>query len=205
MIGEPAPDTNTTPRRIASLVSEKQIYRRHPSISRSRAVRAELVGYMNATRCVYMATVEEYAELLMKCGHSVEIYVVNDNEMKKIRLKAAKHILHQCQRRNSILKDVVFQESTVNIDDISDDGRHHCRTFFVPSVSKTYVLNGRMATDVDAAHCNAVGPQPYGASFEDVTYDTNSHLLLIVMHTSSVQSALSTVRKCSFTAKSRRV
>lgn len=53
--------------------------------------------HMNATRCVDMAGLDGYAELLRKCAHSVKIYVVDDNKSKKICMKAAKHIFQECK------------------------------------------------------------------------------------------------------------
>lgn len=132
---------------------------------------------MNAIRCVDMAALEGYTELFSECGHSVRVYVASGNEMRQIRLKAAKHIPQQCKKGKSIPKDAAYQESTAYVDDVSDNGIHYGGIVFVPVASKTYALNGRMSTAADAVHCNGVGPHSYCTYFEVVTYDTNMHLL----------------------------
>lgn len=162
---EEAADPNIAFQQTSSLVSANNILRREPSISHFRADCVELVKHINVTRCVDMTALEGYAGLFTKCGYSVKFYVVDGNENEKINLKAAKHISQQLKRGNSIPNDTVFQKFTVNMDDVSDDGRCYSGTFFVPNVSKTFVLNSRITTAVDAAHCDRVSPKCYFTTF----------------------------------------
>lgn len=48
-------------------------------------------------------------------------------------------------------------------------------------MSKTYALNGKMTTAADGAHCDGVGPQRYGTTFEVVTFNTNRDILSLVL------------------------
>ncbi|PXF40085.1 hypothetical protein BWQ96_10211 [Gracilariopsis chorda] len=97
--------------------------------------------------------------------------------MKEQRVKAAQHIFKQCKTAKTLPSDATFDRDVVDMTDISDEGRYYGRLLFVPSVAAAYCQYGRRTAAADAAHCDGVGPQSYGTTFEVVTYDTNMHLL----------------------------
>ena len=83
-------------------------------------------------------------------------------------------------KSQKIPSDAVFDTSVVEMSDIEDGKRYYGGMIFVPSVAERYVACGRKTTAADAAHCDGIGPQSYGTTFEVVTYDTNMHLLPLV-------------------------
>lgn len=180
VLGEASSDPNITAAKIGCLVRAKQIYKRQPPDSHYRSVRLDILRHMTASRAVDMAALEGYAELLRSCGHTVRIFIIDGVEMKAQRVKAAQHIFKQCKKGKSIPADAVFSEDALDMSDISDTGKYYGGLLFVPSVANRYVELGRKTAAADAAHCDGVGPQSYGTSFEVVTYDTNMHLLPLV-------------------------
>lgn len=177
VLEEASSEPNISAAKIAQLVKAKDIYRRQPPMSHFRSVRVEILKHMAASRSVDMAAMDGYADVLRSCGHTVHIYNMDGKSMKETRVKAARHIFNQCQKGKTIPKDAVFNEDVVDVSDIIDDGRYYEGLLFVPSVACQYIREGRNTCAADAAHCDGVGPQSYGTTFEVVTYDTNMHLL----------------------------
>lgn len=177
---EASAEPNISATKIVQLVKAKHLYLRQPSMAHFRAVRVEIQKRMAATRAVDMAALEGYAELFRSCGHTVRTITVDGSAMKETRVKAARNIFNQCQKGKTIPKDAVFNESVFDLSDIEDDGRYNSGIIFVPNVARQFIKEGRKTFAADVAHCDGVGPQAYGTTFEVVTYDTNMHLLSLL-------------------------
>lgn len=204
IMSETKSNPNISARTIWSIVMAKQIYKRQPPDSHYRSVRIEFLRHMNASRAVDMDILEGYAELLRKCGHNVRIFIIYGLQMKQQRIKSEKYIFDQCKKSNNIPTDAAFDKDVIDMSDITDNGRYYGGLLFVPRVAAQYCELGRMTTAADAAHCDVVGPQSYGTTFEVVTYDTNRHLLPVFSLTSLVPNATTTGRLFSKHARACR-
>lgn len=68
---------------------------------------------------VYMAALENYAELLRRSGHIVMLIVIDGVEMNKHRMKAALHIFFCCLKKSEpISLDSLLLEDTVDMSGI---------------------------------------------------------------------------------------
>lgn len=173
-------DPAITTRTVQALVLAKGIYNRQPSPAHYRAVRLELQRRFYANRAVDMAAMAGYRTLLENSGHTVRLVTLNGDEMKKTRLKAARHIHDQSKKCRSIPIDAQFNPDTVDVADICDEGLYYGGFVFTPSIASHMCKEGRLTMAADAAHCEGVGPQSYGTTFEVVGYDTNNHLIPLV-------------------------
>lgn len=97
--------------------------------------------------------------------------------MKETRIKAARHIVKQCQKVKTIPNDAMFDADMVDLSDILDDDRYYERLIFVHGVAAQYIKESSKTCAADVALCEVLGPQFYSTSFGVVTYDTNKHLL----------------------------
>ena len=180
VIEETCNEPNINTKTISAIVKAKGIYLRQPPVTHYRAIRRELLRHLCTSRAVNMAALDGYAQLLRDMGHKVDVIIINGLEMKQQRLKAAKHIFAQCKKAKSIPDDEVFNEDVVDYSDIDDNGRYYGGFVFVPSVASHICATGRMTASADAAHCDGIGPQSYGTTFEVVSYDANNHLFPLV-------------------------
>ena len=132
------------------------------------------------SRAVDMADLEVYAALLRGVGHEVKIIAMDGMEMKRTPIKAAKHIFEQCKKAKIFPQEALFDEGVVELDDIDDGGNYYAGFMFTPSVAKHMCATARMTFATDAAHCDGVGSQSYGTTFDVVGYDANNQLTLLV-------------------------
>lgn len=174
---EGTPDPNITSKHIARIINAKGVYSRKPSMAHYRSVRREVLRHMAASRAVDMASMQGYIDLLVSCGHRATLIVMTGVQMKATRLKAAKYIFDQKKKILAIPKEATFNEEAVDMSDIEDCGRYYGGFWFIPTVATQYCQYGRKTASADAAHCEGIGPQSYGTTFEVVTYDANNHLL----------------------------
>ena len=165
---------------IRALVRAKEIYKREPPVSHYRAIRREIPRILSAGRAVQMAAMEGYMKLLEGCGHVCTLDVISGVEMKSVRVKAAKHIFQQCKKGKTIPADAVFNEESVNVDDIKDNELYYAGFSFVPSTAAHMCKFGRSTGSADAAHCEGKGLTSYGTTFEVVHYDANYNLVPIL-------------------------
>ena len=100
--------------------------------------------------------------------------------MKEQRLNAARHICGQCKNAKTIPDDESFNADVVDCSDVDEHGRYYGGFVFVPSVASHICATSRTTCARDAAHCDGVGSQSYGTTFEVVAYDCNNHLFPLV-------------------------
>lgn len=171
---------NINSKTIASIVKAKGIYHRQPPYTHYRAIRRELMRHLTTSRAVNMAALDGYTKILEDVGHKAKVYIFNGLEMKEQRLKAARHIFSRCKKEKSIPEEEVFNADVVDCSDINEQDRYYGGFIFVPSIAAHICETGRKTCAADAAHCDGVGPQSYGTTFEVVCYDCNNHLIPIV-------------------------
>ena len=153
---------------------------RQPPYTHYRTIRRELLRHLFTSRAVNMAALDGYAQLLRDVGHKVDIVIIGGKEMKEKRLKAAKHIFGQCKKAKSIPANEIFNEDAVDYSDIDDNGRYYGGFIFTPSVAQRICATGRRTASADAAHCDGIGLQFYGTTFEVFAYDAKNHLFPLV-------------------------
>lgn len=163
-------------RDIGQIIKAKEIFLRQPSPRLFRSVHAELIAHMSKKRKVQMAAMQSYAQLLRDAGHTVFIKTVNGEQMRETRMKAAQFIFSQSKKAGLLPQHEVFDNTTVDLSDISDDSQYYAGFLFVPSIAKHMCEFGRKTASADAAHCQGKGPQSYGTTFEVVLYDCNNQL-----------------------------
>jgi len=100
--------------------------------------------------------------------------------MRKIRLKAAKHIFEQLQKDDKIPIDAEFDPADVDMSDIHDGDRFYGGWTFVSSVSEIYATQGLLSAYADAAHMEGKGQNTYGIFLNIGTYTANRNLGSIV-------------------------
>lgn len=167
---------NISTREIATIIKAKQIYRRQPSQRHYRAVRAELMAHMTKSRAVQMAAMGGYMRLLRDLGHTAHLLEMTGVEMKAVRVKSAKFIFEQSKKAGLLPEHAKFDADCVVLDDISDASMYYAGFVFVPNIARHMCDTGRKTCSADAAHCQGVGPQSYGTTFEVVSYDGNNHV-----------------------------
>lgn len=75
-----------------------------------------------------------------------------------------------------VCDEETFDTSVVQVDDISDEKRYYTGFVFFPSVAMKLCQSGRLCCSGDAAHCQGIGKQSYGTTFEVVGYDDNNDI-----------------------------
>lgn len=135
---------------------------------------------MATSRAVDMAALEGYAALLRSVGHGVQIITMDGKEMKRTRIKAARHIFEQCKKAKTFPRDSRFDESVVELGDINDAGNYYAGFIFTPSIARHMCMTARMTCAADAAHCDGVGTQSCGTTFGVLSYDANNQLTPLV-------------------------
>lgn len=80
-----------------------------------------------------LACLEGYGELLRTLVNRVEIDTCDSVEIKRIRVKAARHVSYQLKKSGRIPKDATFDTFIVDMSDIADDGKYYVGLLFVPS------------------------------------------------------------------------
>ena len=180
ILEETCNEPNINTRTIAAIVKAKGFYLRQPPCTHYRTIRRELLRHLCTPRAVSMAALDGYAQLLRDVGDKVDIVIIGGKEMKEQSLTAAKHIFGQCEKAKSIPTDEIFDEDVVDYSDIDENGRYYGGFIFNPSVAQRICATGRMTASADAAHCDGIGPQSYGTTFEVVAYDVNNHLFPLI-------------------------
>lgn len=165
---------------ISEYVKAKGIYNRHPDLRHFRAVKKVMVNMLRQTRAEDMAGLEGFARLLRSKGHTVEIYTHTAVEMKSIRMKAARYIFDQGKKNGTVQKEERFDPNIVDVSDIEDDHTYYGGFLFIPSIAVHMCRTARMTAAADASHCQGVGPQSYGTTFEVILYDGNHHIVPIL-------------------------
>lgn len=189
---EAAHDPNITSRMISELVKAKNVYRRQPPLSHFRAIKLELNRHVSICRHVDMAALDGYASLLRDVGHKVEIDIIKGIEMKAVRVTSSRHIFNQMKKAGSIDSAATFDKNDVDVSDIIDDWSYYSGFLFVPNVAETFCQHALTTCAADAAHCEGIGTQSYGTTFEVVTYDSNHHLCpLLFAHSIGSECTLS--------------
>lgn len=169
-----------TTKHIALLVKSKGIYIRQPGIRHFAAVKRELQQLMQKSRAEDMAAFRGHMHLLRAAGHSVELITYTGKEMKKIRVKAARFIFNQRKKDGFVCNDETFDARCVDLRDVDDNAEYYGGFLFVPSIAEHFCKFGRKTSTADAAHCEGVGPQSYGTTFEVMVYDSNHHVVPIL-------------------------
>ena len=105
---------------------------------------------------------------------------IDGMEMRRTRIKAVKHIFEQCKKTKTIRQGALFDEGVVELDDIDDGGSYYAGSICTPSVATHMCATARMTCAADAAHCDGVGRQSYGPTFDVVAYDVNNQLTPLV-------------------------
>lgn len=95
--------------------------------------------------------------------------------MTILRIKSARHIFKQIKMAGSIPKSIPFNEVTVDVSDIQDDGRYYSKFSLKPSVAVQFGTTARITTVCYASHFYGVESQSYEILFELVGYDTNNN------------------------------
>ena len=86
--------------------------------------------------------------------------------MRKIRLKAVKHIFEQLKKDNKIPVDAAFDPADVDMSDINDGDRFYGGWTHVSSVAEIYATLGLLTAYADAAHMEGKGYNTYGTFFK---------------------------------------
>lgn len=167
---------------IAAIVRAKGIYARQPSPRHYRAIRQIVMSLREKQREVDMASLSGFAQLLTEKGHTVSVMDCSASDMKEIRIKAAQHIFKQLQKMGCVPAKEKFNRDVVEQGDIADGKRYYSGLLFVPSTSAHFCSFGRLTTTADAAHCQGIGPQSYGTTFEVVGYDANNNLVPLLFY-----------------------
>lgn len=90
---------NISARDIAVLMRAMQIYKRRPPDSDYQSICLDVLRHRSASRQVDMAVLKGYAELIWNSGNTVRTFLIDGMEMKAQRIKAARHIFVQCEKR----------------------------------------------------------------------------------------------------------
>ena len=165
---------------IVLIVNAKQIYSRQPGLRHFCAIKTELSRMMAANRLEEMASMEGYALLLRELSHYVEILTCSADEMREIRVKAARFIFCQLKKGGLLPEEEKFDHRIVQCADIVDGRRYYSGFVFVPNIASHFCRYGRATTAADAAHCQECGPQSYGTTYEVVVYDAKYNLVSLL-------------------------
>ena len=90
-----------------------------------------------------MAAMEGYMDLLNNAGHKCTLSIISGIEMKKTRVKAAKHIFQQCKKGKIIPANAVFDKKLVDVSDIGYEARYYEGFTFIPSIAAHFCKIGR--------------------------------------------------------------
>ena len=110
----------------------------------------------------------------------VDVYTITAQEMREIRIKAAKHIFVQMQAGGQVSIDAVFSVEDVNMTNIVDGEVFYGGFTFVSSVAELYATQGHKTAYADAAHMEGKGHNTHGTYYEIGTYNANNSLLPLV-------------------------
>lgn len=175
---------------ISSIIRSKEIYTRHPPMRFFRAARKVILEGTTRNRAVQMAAMPGFMGLLRECGHKVSLLTMDAKEMRETRLKAAKFIFDQSRKAGFLDDSERFEKSDVDVSDITEGKVYYAGFTFTASIAEHMAQKCRKVSSADAAHCQGVGPQSYGTTFEMVLYDTNNHLVPIwFMHSVGTECA----------------
>lgn len=177
LIGSYISDNPTlTSTEIARIVESKDIFMHPPSTRFFNTVRNVIRDGLQLNRAIQMAAMPAFTELLRQCGHQVELMVMSGHDMKATRIKSARFIFEQSKKAGLLEDDEVFDSSSIDVQDIMDDEQYYAGFIFMPSICKHMAATCRKTSAADAAHCQGLGPQSYGTTYEVVLYDTNNHI-----------------------------
>lgn len=93
-----------------------------------------------------------------------------------MHFKPVNFIFRQYKQEGHVRYEEVFDDSVVDLSDISDSSRYNGGIAFVPNVAENFFHTARNCATADVSYCQGVGPQSYGTTFEVVLYDANHNI-----------------------------
>lgn len=115
-----------------------------------------------------MAARHGQAELIRSWGHHGQIQLMHGVEMNSTRLKSAKFKFTKAEKAGFLPSSDVFNAIMADMSDI-DQKMEFCGGFlFAQNIASEVFSRLRKTCSVYAAHCQGIGKQSYGTTFEPV-------------------------------------
>ena len=121
-MGDVSTDQGMSVQAIRDLLLASGIYTQNPSHRQFGYVKSVALSKMGDNRILDMALLDSLSQLYCKCGHKVDLIIINAGQMWQVCINAAKHIFEQLKKAEMCSKDAVFDASVANIRNFKNGG-----------------------------------------------------------------------------------
>ena len=156
---------------IRDLLLASGIYTQNPSHRQFGYVKSVALSKMGDNRILDMALLDSLSQLYCKCGHKVDLIIINAGQMWQVCINAAKHIFEQMKKAKMCGPDALFDATVADLGNIKDGEKYYGDMVFVSSNASNFAMRGLKISACDASHMDGKGPQSHESYFEIVGYD----------------------------------